>query len=103
VVHVPWLLALLLIGAGSTFWAKRAGADFCGRLFVALSPALLIGGAVNLLMVIVVTSARVSGQRVHPIDFLGHFVVGWLMAPAFTLLIGSLPFLARDASSGSFS
>lgn len=103
VVHVPWLLALLLIGAGATFWAKRAGAGFSGRIFVALSPALLIGGAVNLLMVVVVTSARIGGQRVHPIDFLGHFVVGWLMVPAFALLIGSLPFLGSGASSQSFS
>ena len=30
---------------------------------------------------------------VYPIDFVGHFIVGWLALPAFTLLLGSLPFL----------
>jgi hypothetical protein len=92
VVHVPWLLTLFLIGAGATFLARRAG-GFSRRVLVALSPALLIGGAVNLLMAFVVTSASISGQRVHPIDFVGHFIVGWLAVPAFALLIGSLPFL----------
>ncbi len=93
VVHVPWLLTLILIGAGATFLAKRAGASFAERLLVALSPALLIGGAVNLLMAVVVISASVGGQRVHPIDFVGHFIVGWLVFPSIALLLGSVPFL----------
>jgi hypothetical protein len=36
VVHVPWLLALLLIGAGATFLARREGAGFSRRVLVAL-------------------------------------------------------------------
>jgi hypothetical protein len=95
VVHIPWLLALLPIGAGATFLARRAGANLSRCLVVTLSPALLIGGAVNLLMALVVTTASISGHRVYPIDFVGHFIVGWLVVPAMALLFGSLPFL-RD-------
>jgi hypothetical protein len=98
VVHIPWLLALLLIGAGATFLARRAGAGFSRRLLVALSPALLIGGSVNVLMAFVVTAASIGGHRVYPIDFVGHFIVGWLVVPAIALLFGSLPFL-RDGVS----
>jgi TM2 domain-containing membrane protein YozV len=99
VVHLPWLLALLLIGAGATFLARRAGAGLSTRLLVALSPALLIGGSVNLLMMLVVTAASMGGHRVYLIDFVGHFIVGWLVVPAIALLFGSLPFL-RDGASG---
>jgi len=100
VVHVPWLLALLPIGAGATFLARRAGADFSGLILVALSPVILIGGAVNLLMALVVTLASIGGHRVHSIDFLGHFIVGWLIFPAVALLLGSLPFLHGKSQRG---
>src|ERR1700730_17162397 len=32
VVHIPWLLALLLIGAGAAFLSRRAGASLSRRL-----------------------------------------------------------------------
>jgi hypothetical protein len=44
-------------------------------------------------MAVVVISASVGGQRVHPIDFVGHFIVGWLVFPSIALLLGSVPFL----------
>ena len=93
VVHIPWLLGLFLIGGAATFLAWRVGANVAQQIFVALSPALVIGGAVNLLMAIVVTLAHLNGHRVHPIDFVGHFVVGWIVLPAGSLMMGSLPFL----------
>jgi len=98
VVHIPWLLALLVISAGATFLAQRAGANLSTRLFVALSPALVIGGAVNVLMAVVVTAASISGHRVHPIDFVGHFIIGWLVLPVIPSLFGSLPFLLSGMS-----
>ena len=101
VVHVPWLPALLPIGAGATFLARRAGASLSRRLVVALGPALLIGGAVNLLMAVVVTAASASGHRVYPGDFVGHFIVGWLVVPAIALLVGSLPFLRGEVARHS--
>jgi hypothetical protein len=97
VVHIPWLLGLLPIGAAATFLAGRAGASLAEQVIVALSPGLVIGGVVNLLMAIVVTSAHLSGHRVHPIDFVGHFIIGWLVLPAGALLIGSLPFVVGQA------
>jgi hypothetical protein len=93
VVPIPWLVSLAVIGAAATFVAWRIGATLRQQAIVALSPALVIGGAVNLLMAIVVTSAFLSGHRVHPIDFVGHFIIGWLALPAGSLLIGSFPFL----------
>jgi hypothetical protein len=96
VVHTPWLLALLVIGAGATFLARRAGASLSKRLLVALSPALVIGGALNVLMALVVTVASIGGHRVNPIDFVGHFIVGWLVLPAIALLFGSLPSLRTE-------
>jgi hypothetical protein len=93
VVHIPWLLGLLLIGAAATFLSRRNGASLAEQVIVALSPALVIGGVVNLLMAIVVTSAHLSGHRVHPVDFVGHFIIGWLVFPAGSLLTGSLPFV----------
>ena len=98
VVHIPWLLTLVLIGGGATRFAKRSGATLSERVFVAISPALMIGGAVNLLMACVVTVASIGGHRVYLSDFIGHFIMGWLVVPAFASLFGSLPFL-RDASA----
>jgi hypothetical protein len=93
VVHIPWLLTLVLIGGGATLFARRSGATISERLLVAISPALMIGGAVNLLMACVVTVASIGGHRVYPTDFIGHFVVGWLVLPALASAVGSLPFL----------
>jgi hypothetical protein len=96
IVHIPWLLGLFLIGAAATFLAWRIGASLAQQVIVALSPALVIGGAVNVLMALVVTVASIGGHRVHPIDFVGHFIVGWLVLPAIALLFGSLPFLRTE-------
>jgi energy-converting hydrogenase Eha subunit H len=98
VIHIPWLLTLPLVGGGATLLAKRSGATTFQRLLVSISPALTIGGAVNVLMAGVVTVASISGHRVYPTDFIGHFIVGWLVVPAFASFVGSLPFL-RSASA----
>jgi hypothetical protein len=97
VIHIPWLLGLLLIGAASTLLARRTGASLAEQVIVALSPGLVIGGAVNLLMAIVVTFAHLGGHRVHAIDFVGHFIIGWIVLPAGALLLGSLPFVVGQA------
>lgn len=98
VVHIAWLAGLLVIGAVAPFMARRVGASLAQQVIVAISPALVIGGAVNVLMAVVVTTAHLGGHRVHPVDFIGHFIVGWLVLPAGALLIGALPCL-RDPSS----
>jgi hypothetical protein len=98
VVHIPWLLALFVISGGATFLAQRAGANLSTRILVALSPALVIGGTVNVLMAVVVAAVSISGHRVHLIDFVGHFIVGWLVFPAIPSLCGSLPFLLGGMS-----
>lgn len=93
VVHLPWLAALFLISAGATFLSRRGGANLSQRVLVALTPALLIGTVTNLLAAIVVIAARIGGQQIHPRDFVGHFLVGWLLIPLGAALLGSLPFL----------
>jgi hypothetical protein len=98
--YVPWLIALSLISACATFWARRAGASLSGRILVAVSPALVIGGVVNVLMAVVVVAASANGHRVYPMDAIGHFLIGWILVPGVAGLIGALPFLssARNLS-----
>lgn len=91
--YVPWLIALLLISACATFWARRAGAGVLGRILVAVSPALMIGGVVTGLMAVVVAAASANGHQVHPLDAVGHFLIGWILVPGAVGLAGALPFL----------
>jgi hypothetical protein len=44
---------------------RGAGASLSRRLLVGLSPALVIGGAVDVLMALVVTVASIGGHRVN--------------------------------------
>lgn len=98
--YVPWLIALSLISAGATFWARRTGASVFRRILVAVSPALVMGGMVTGLMAIVVAAASANGHRVYPTDAIGHFLIGWILVPGAVGLVGALPFLpsARNLS-----
>jgi hypothetical protein len=96
--YVPWLIALLPISACAAFLARRAGASFRQRLFVAVSPAVVIGGVITGLTAIVVIAASLGGRQVHPMDAIGHFLIGWLLVPATVGVVGALPFL-RDRAT----
>jgi hypothetical protein len=101
VVHLPWLVALLLISAGATFLSRRGGANLSQRVLVAVIPALMIGTVTNLVAAVVVIVAGIGGQRIHPRDFVGHFLVGWLLIPLGAALLGSLPFLWGPRMKGN--
>ena len=60
------------------------------RIFVALSPAMLIGGMASGLMAAIVIAAAVGGRRVYPRDFVGHMLVGWLLIRLGAALLGTL-------------
>jgi len=98
-LYVPWLIALPVVSASATFWAKRAGAGFGGRILVAVSPALLIGGVVTVLMAFVATAASMDGRRVYPVDAVGHFLIGWFLVPGAVEVVGALPFLLGRADA----
>ena len=91
--YVPWLIALPIVSGAAAYWAQRAGAGVGGRILVAVSPALVIGGVVTVLMAVVVASASINGRRVYPVDAVGHFLIGWLLIPGALEMIGALPFL----------
>jgi hypothetical protein len=84
---------------GSNIFGQACRGESFTAVLVALSPALLIGTTFNLLTAIIITASR-SGQRIHPVDFIAHMLVGWLLIPAAAGLLGALPFL-RGQSLGS--
>jgi hypothetical protein len=90
VIHFPWLIALFLISAVATLLAKRNGESLLRCLLVGISPALIIGALFSLLMALVVVIAAFGGRRVYPRDFIGHMLVGWLLIPLGTALLGAL-------------
>ncbi len=94
--YVPWLGALVLISACAAYWARRSGASVPGRLFVAVSPAIFMGGVVTCLSLLVVLAASASGHVVHPMDAVGHFLIGWLLVPGAAGILGALPFLRTN-------
>jgi hypothetical protein len=47
------------------------------RIFVALSPGMLIGGMASVLIAAIVIAAAVGGRREYPQDFVGHMIVGY--------------------------
>lgn len=91
--YVPWLISLVPISASTAYWARRSGASVGGRVLVALSPGIFIGGVYTALALLVVIAASASGQTVHPLDAVGHFLIGWLLVPSAVGVAGALPFL----------
>jgi hypothetical protein len=94
--YVPWLFALVPISAWATWWAKRSGATVRQRLLVAASPAVALGGVITALAMSVAVAARIGGHAIHPLDAVGHFLVGWLLVPGAVGAVASLPFLWPD-------
>jgi hypothetical protein len=92
-IYVPWLAALAPICAGTVYWATRAGASPRARLFVATSPAVFLGGTITLLAMCVATGAALGGHAIHPLDAIGHFLVGWLLVPGAVGTLAASPFL----------
>jgi len=97
--YVPWLIALLPICACAARWARRAGATPRERLLVATSPALVLGGSVTLLAISVAVAARIGGHAIHPLDAVGHFLIGWLLVPGAVGAIAASPFMGPHAAA----
>jgi hypothetical protein len=98
--YVPWLIALVPISACTSYWAQRSGASVLQRLFVASSPAVVLGGVMTALAMSVALAARMGGRTIHPLDAVGHFLVGWLLVPGVVGALASVPFLGPAASKG---
>jgi hypothetical protein len=94
VFYLPWLAALLFVGAVSAWFARRNGASASRRLLVATFPALL-NLAIFLTLLVMVTVLRADGQ-VRLVDKLvsfGVYMIPWVLTPAACGMIGALPFV----------
>ena len=102
IVYLPWLLALLLIGASGAYLSYRAGASQRVVLLSILFPVLpystffLIGFPLSLIL----------GEKnfTHNVMFSAFLVglVAWVLLPGAALLAGGLPaqlFLSRRLTS----
>jgi hypothetical protein len=92
--YVAWLVAQILFGALGAFFSRRAGGTRAARISAGALPAIMLFGLGALAVPISFLIAGKTGAQ--PVQLaLGIFV--WGVAPAITMLLGTLPFL-RESS-----
>jgi hypothetical protein len=92
VLYLPWLAALPLLGAATSYWSSRAGGQRSARIAVALFPAFAM---LAICCFVVITSAIFEPNAfiiTHPVNVVVT-VSNVVVVPAAALLLGSLPFL----------
>jgi hypothetical protein len=92
VLYLPWLAALPLIGAATSYWSRRAGGQRFARIAAALFPAFAM---LAICCFVVITSAIFEPNPfiiTHSISIVVT-VSNVVVVPAAALLLGSLPFL----------
>lgn len=105
VVYVPWLLALLLIGALGAYLSHRAGAS---QRVVFLSILFPVLPYLTFFLIGFPLASILEEHVTHNIMF-SAFLIGllaWVLLPGGALLAGGLPaqlFLSRLTSRGSVS
>jgi hypothetical protein len=94
--YFAWLVAQILFGALGAFFSRRAGGTRTARLAAGALPAITLFGLGALAVPISFLIARKTGAQPAQAQLaLGIFV--WGVAPAITMLLGTLPFL-RESS-----
>lgn len=92
-LYLPWLAALPICGALSSYLSQRAGGDMRTRLAAASFPVLWL-----FLLSIPMLPVELAHQGFSPRVFL-YFVLGitnWVAIPSCALLLGVLPFLRHS-------
>jgi hypothetical protein len=91
VLYLPWLAALPLLGAATSYWSRRAGGQRSARIAAALFPAFAM---LAICCFVVITSAIFEPNAfiiTHPVNVVVT-VSNVVVVPAAALLLGSLPF-----------
>jgi hypothetical protein len=94
-IPLPWLFALPLSGAAAAFLAKRAQAPLAARLIAGLAPSL-VWLAVFTIMTLAFALDR-HDFAAFPLDYFAVSAVAWIVLPAISLGLGTLPFLRESA------
>ncbi len=92
VLYLPWLAALPLLGAATSYWSRRAGGQRFARIAAALFPAFAM---LAVCCFVVITSAIFEPNAfiiTHPVSIVVT-VSNVVVVPAAALLLGSVPFL----------
>jgi len=93
-IHIPWLIALPIIGAIGAFWSKRAGGKLSYRLLVSQAPTIIW-----LSVLLTVLALSLVTDRHIPLSLkmgaLMTYIVAWVLLPALALFLGAAPFLRK--------
>ena len=93
-IHIPWLIALPIIGAIGAFWSKRAGGELAQRLLVSQSPAIIW----ECIALVIMAFSLVLDRHVPvslKMEGLIAYLVAWVLLPSLALFLGAAPFLRK--------
>jgi hypothetical protein len=93
-IHIPWLIALPIIGAIGAFWSKRAGGELSYRLLVSQAPIIIW---FSVLLIVLALSLVTDGHVpfVLKLNALLTYIVAWVLLPSLALFLGAVPFLRK--------
>jgi hypothetical protein len=96
-VYWQWLLCLPLIGALGAYWSRRVGGKLLERALAASFPALTWMGFPGLLLPFVLVFHWIVYHDLKLAPPALFFLLGWVVLPGASLLLGALPFFRRGA------
>jgi hypothetical protein len=97
VIYWQWLLCLPLIGAIGAYWSQRAGGKLLERALAASFPALTWMGFPGLLLPFVLVFHWIVYHDSLLVPS-ALFLLGWVVLPGASLLLGALPFFRGHAA-----
>ena len=93
-IHIPWLIALPMIGAIGAFWSMRAGGKIWHRLLVSQAPTILWLSILQIVLTLSLATDR-HVWLVFKLNALLTYLVAWVLVPSLALFIGAAPFLRK--------
>jgi hypothetical protein len=97
VLYSQWFLCLPLIGALGAYWSRRAGGKLLERALAASFPALTWMCFPGLLLPFVLVFHWIVYHDFHLVPSALFFLLGWVILPGASLLLGALPFFGGHA------
>jgi len=98
VLYWQWLLCLPLIGALGAYWSRRAGGKLLERALAASFPALTWMCFPGLLLPFVLVFHWIVYHDFLLVPSALFFLLGWVVLPGASLLLGALPFFRGHAA-----